>query len=119
MAKDKILVVGGGSWGTSFANYLANSADPKKREVKIWIREKEVIDTIRSIRENPIFLPDIKISPWLTPVHRLKKEAAAADIIVFAVPSKFIRDTFKELKNIAKKKDVVLVLGAGDVNKIC
>ena len=107
MAKNKILVVGGGSWGTAFANYLAASGDPAPREVKIWIREKEVIDSIRSIRENSIFLPGIKLAPGLIPVHRLKKEAGAADIIIFAVPSKFIRNTFKELKHSLKNKKIV------------
>lgn len=107
MPKNKLLVIGGGSWGTAFANYLATSKEPVQREVKIWVREKEVIDAIRSIRENPVFLPGIKLSQWLKPVHRLKKEAASADIIIFAVPSKFIRNTFKELKGTIKSKKIV------------
>ena len=107
MTKAKLLVIGGGSWGTAFANYLASSKQPPGREVKIWVREKEVIDAIRSTHENPVFLPDIKLSPWLKPVHKLKKDAAAADILIFAVPSKFIRFTFKGLKGIIKRKKIV------------
>ncbi|MGD2086172.1 MAG: NAD(P)H-dependent glycerol-3-phosphate dehydrogenase [Candidatus Aminicenantes bacterium] len=107
MGKDKLLVIGGGSWGTAFANYLASSKEPSDREVKIWVREKEVIDAIRSSHENPVFLPGIKLSPWLRPVHKLKKEAAAADILIFAVPSKFIRYTFQGLKGIAKRKKII------------
>jgi len=107
MAKQKILVVGGGSWGTAFANYLASSTGTAIREVRLWIREKEVIDSIRNLRENTIFLPGVKISQHLIPVHRLKKEASAADIIIFAVPSKFIRNTFKELKHTIKNKTIV------------
>lgn len=107
MDKDKLLIIGGGSWGTAFANYLASSRKPNDREVKIWIREKEVIDAIRTTHENPVFLQGIKLSQWLKPVHRLKKEAAAADILVFAVPSKFIRKIFKELKGIIKHKKVI------------
>ena len=100
MGKDKLLVIGGGSWGTAFANYLASSRNPNDREVKIWVREKQVIDAIRSTHENPVFLRGIKLSQGLKPVHKLKREAAAADILIFAVPSKFIRNTFKELKGI-------------------
>ena len=37
---DNILVVGGGSWGTAFADYLARLG----KKVKLWVREKEVID---------------------------------------------------------------------------
>jgi glycerol-3-phosphate dehydrogenase (NAD(P)+) len=107
MAKNKILVIGGGSWGTAFANYLATSRPSTEREVKIWVREKAVIDAIRATSENPIFLPGIKLSKWLKPVQKLKREAAAADVIIFAVPSKFIRNTFIELKSVVKNKNIV------------
>jgi glycerol-3-phosphate dehydrogenase (NAD(P)+) len=107
MGKNNILVIGGGSWGTAFANYLATSADPAGRSVKIWVREKEVIDAILSTHENPVFLPHIKLSPGLTPVAELKKEAEAADTIIFAVPSKFIRHTFEELKGSIENKQLV------------
>ena len=107
MGKVKLLVIGGGSWGTAFANYLASSKEPSSREVKIWVREKEVIDAIRFTRENPVFLRGIKLSQWLKPVHKLKREAAAADILIFAVPSKFIRHTFKELRGLVKNKKLI------------
>ncbi len=107
MGKVKLLVIGGGSWGTAFANYLASSKEPSSREVKIWVREKEVIDAIRFTRENPVFLRGIKLSQWLKPVHKLKREAAAADILIFAVPSKFIRHTFKELRGVVKNKKLI------------
>jgi glycerol-3-phosphate dehydrogenase (NAD(P)+) len=107
MGKVKLLVIGGGSWGTAFANYLASSKEPSSREVKIWVREKEVIDAIRFTHENPVFLRGIKLSQWLKPVHKLKREAAAADILIFAVPSKFIRHTFKELRGVVKNKKLI------------
>jgi glycerol-3-phosphate dehydrogenase (NAD(P)+) len=107
MGKDNILVVGGGSWGTAFANYLAVTADPEKRSVTIWVREKEIIAAILANRENPVFLPHITLSPRLLPAAELKKEAEAADTIIFAVPSKFIRHSFAELKGIVEHKRVV------------
>ena len=107
MGKVKLLVIGGGSWGTAFANYLASSKEPPGREVKIWVREKEVINAIRLTHENPVFLRGIKLSQWLKPVHKLKREAAAADILIFAVPSKFIRHTFKELRGVVKNKKLI------------
>jgi glycerol-3-phosphate dehydrogenase (NAD(P)+) len=107
MGKVKLLVIGGGSWGTAFANYLASSKEPPGREVKIWVREKEVLDAIRFTHENPVFLRGIKLSQWLKPVHKLKREAAAADILIFAVPSKFIRHTFKELRGLVKNKKLI------------
>lgn len=100
---DNILIVGGGSWGTSFANYLTL----KYKKIKIWIKEKEVIKSIKSIRENPVFLPGEKLSKGLIPVSDLQSEVKNADIIIFAVPSKFIRNIFEQLKRIIKNKMIV------------
>lgn len=112
-----ILVVGGGSWGTAVANYLAISCDRSDaeagidqkctRSVKIWMREQHIIDAIMAARENPVFLPGIQLSEDLIPVEKLLEEARAADIIVFAVPSKFIRKTFEDLNGIVKDKWLV------------
>ncbi len=91
---DNILVIGGGSWGTSFANYLALQG----HNVKLWVREKEVIESIEKFRENSLFLPEITLSENLFPVSELIDEVDNADIIIFAVPSKFIRKTFESLR---------------------
>jgi glycerol-3-phosphate dehydrogenase (NAD(P)+) len=101
---DKILVIGGGSWGTAFANYLALV---KKHPIKIWMREPEIIESIQSNHENHIFLSGITLSPYLMPVSDLKSEVNAVDIVIFAVPSKFMRNTFKELKGIVENKLIV------------
>lgn len=100
---DKILVVGGGSWGTAFANYLAQ----QKFRVKIWVREPEVIETIKSKRENTIFLPGILLSKFLEPVTDLNLEVQEADILIFAVPSKFILQIFKMIKRPLTNKIII------------
>lgn len=99
---DKILVIGGGSWGTAFANYLA-----QERPVKLWLREPDIIQSIQKQHENPIFLPGIPLSPQLEAISDLKKESRDSDIIIFAVPSKFIRQTFMELGNTLDGKYLV------------
>ncbi len=104
MNKSKILVIGGGSWGTAFANYLALA---RKHEIKIWLREADVREAILTRHENPIFLPGIKLSPLLTPVTDLITEATQANIILTVVPSKFIRETFKQLKDVLTDQIIV------------
>ena len=100
---DNILVVGGGSWGTAFANYLSSL----KRNVKIWIREEHVIQCIKSKGENTVFLPGINLSTHLIPVSDLESEARQASAIIFAVPSKFIRSIFSRIKETVGKKILV------------
>jgi glycerol-3-phosphate dehydrogenase (NAD(P)+) len=104
MDKYKILVIGGGSWGTAFANYLAASG---KGEIKIWLREPEVAEAIRTSRENPVFLQGFTLSQFLVPVTNLEEETKAADIVITVVPSKYIRHTFEQLKGIIEDKIIV------------
>ncbi len=100
----KILMIGGGSWGTAFANYLASA---KNHPIKIWLREPEIIESIKTNHENHVFLPGIKLSPNLIPTADLENEVKDADIIILAVPSKFIRNTFNQLKGLVENKLIV------------
>jgi glycerol-3-phosphate dehydrogenase (NAD(P)+) len=97
-------MIGGGSWGTAFANYLASA---KNHPIKIWLREPEIIESIKTNHENHVFLPGIKLSPNLIPTADLENEVKDADIIILAVPSKFIRNTFNQLKGLVENKLIV------------
>ncbi len=99
----KILTIGGGSWGTAFSNYLTRNVP----EIKIWIREEDVIKTIIENGENELFLPGIKLSKGLIPVSDLKKNVFGSDIIILAVPSKFMRLVLEGIKNEIEGKTIV------------
>ena len=71
------------------------------------MREKEIVEAVVAKRENTVFLPGIELSPGLIPVVDLLPEARDADIIIFAVPSKYIRKTFQELRGISENKIIV------------
>jgi glycerol-3-phosphate dehydrogenase (NAD(P)+) len=106
---DNILVVGGGSWGTAFANYLALLG----KRVKLWVREKEVIESILTKHENTTFLPGIQLAANLNPVADLEVEAGRADILILAVPSKFIRAVMLRIKNMRPDKQMLVNLSKG------
>jgi glycerol-3-phosphate dehydrogenase (NAD(P)+) len=106
---DNILVVGGGSWGTAFANYLARLG----KKVELWVREKEVIQSILSRRENTIFLPGIQLAANLNPVTDLESAASGADVVILAVPSKFIRAVMLRIKNVQADKQTLVNLSKG------
>ncbi|MEI6613491.1 MAG: 2-dehydropantoate 2-reductase N-terminal domain-containing protein, partial [Chrysiogenales bacterium] len=106
---DNILVVGGGSWGTSFANYLARLG----KKVKLWILEKGVIQSILTGRENTLFLPGIKLAANLEPVADLEGEAGKADLLILAVPSKFIRAVMLRIKNVRPEQQELVSLSKG------
>jgi len=105
----EILVVGGGSWGTAFAHYLTTLGRP----VRLWVREEEVIASIRRCRENRIFLPGIQLNQDLVPVADLAVEAARSDILILAVPSKFMRAVMTGLVKAAVRRPVFVNLSKG------
>jgi glycerol-3-phosphate dehydrogenase (NAD(P)+) len=106
---DKILVIGGGSWGTAFADYLAR----QETQVRIWVREKEVLESINSFRENKVFLPGVGLADNLEAVADLEGESGQADLLILAVPSKFIRSVMLRLKAAWRQDQVLVNLSKG------
>jgi glycerol-3-phosphate dehydrogenase (NAD(P)+) len=106
---DSILVIGGGSWGTAFADYLAR----QEQDVRVWVREPEVLEAILSGRENRVFLPGIELAPGLGASADLEGEAGRARILVLAVPSKFIRAVMRRLQAVRREDHVLVNLSKG------
>jgi len=100
---NNILVVGGGSWGTAFADYLGRHLGP----LRIWVREDDVRRAMKERGENPRFLPDTPLSPNLEPVGDLEAAVKNADLIVHAVPSKFSRAVFERLRPVLEDQIIV------------
>ncbi|MGA7105735.1 MAG: NAD(P)H-dependent glycerol-3-phosphate dehydrogenase [Candidatus Deferrimicrobiaceae bacterium] len=84
----RIAVIGGGSWGTAFAAMLAE----RHKNVSLWVREEEVCATIRSDRENRVFLPGVKVPEGIRATTSLEEALAGGTIIALAVPSQHMRD---------------------------
>lgn len=53
----KLGVIGGGAWGTA----LAQVASAAGRETLLWAMEADVVEAVNSRRENPIFLPGVRL----------------------------------------------------------
>lgn len=52
-------VIGGGAWGTALAQVAAG----KGHDTLLWAREPEVVSGINGSHENPLFLPQVPLSP--------------------------------------------------------
>ncbi len=89
----KAAVIGAGAWGTALANLLASKGMP----VRIWAYEREVVEDIRSKRENTAFLPGIKLHQNITPTGALADAIHQATLIIFAVPSHAARTVLSQL----------------------
>ncbi len=51
-----VAIIGGGSWGTALAIHAARSG----AGVRLWAREREVVEAIRTRRRSPWYLADIR-----------------------------------------------------------
>ncbi|MCU0539333.1 MAG: NAD(P)-dependent glycerol-3-phosphate dehydrogenase [Desulfobacterales bacterium] len=85
----RVAVVGGGSWGTTLANLLAE----KGLRVELWVFEPEVAEQIRTLRENRLFLPGVALAPNLNATTNLPQAVADKELVVVVVPSHVLRAT--------------------------
>ena len=51
----KVATIGAGNWGTALSSSLAALG----HDVRLWAYEKEVVESIRTRRENSLFMPGI------------------------------------------------------------
>jgi glycerol-3-phosphate dehydrogenase (NAD(P)+) len=87
-----ITVLGAGSWGTALAIHLARGGE----RVRLWARNPEVVEAIRSRRRNPWYLADVELPPSV----EATSDAAAlttATLVIVAVPSEFFASTLARL----------------------
>ncbi|HSR12685.1 MAG TPA: NAD(P)H-dependent glycerol-3-phosphate dehydrogenase [Thermodesulfobacteriota bacterium] len=87
-----ISVIGGGSWGTALANLLAETLE----SVFLWVYEEELVGEIRLKRENPLFLPGIRLLDPVTPTHSLEEAFGGKSVIICVVPSHALREVFRK-----------------------
>nr|WP_315047430.1 NAD(P)H-dependent glycerol-3-phosphate dehydrogenase [uncultured Leptotrichia sp.] len=106
-----ILVIGGGSWGTCLSKLLVEN----KNNVFLWEYNEETRNVIREKRENPVFLPGIKLPNELNVVDNyceiLKNENI--DVILLATPTQFLRPILKNLKECLSYKVIIVNVAKG------
>ena len=107
--REKIAVVGAGSWGTAIANLLGQ----KEYDVRLWIREKEVFEEVKTEHENKTFLPGIKLSKNIRPFIELREAIEGVSIVVIGAPSQFVRPVLKSLLPYIKENQIVLNIAKG------
>src|SRR5207247_7277288 len=100
-----IAIVGGGSWGTALAIHLARSGGA----VRLWAREPEVVEGIRTRRRSPWYLPDLEIPSGVAATTEVAEAVRGASLVVVVVPSEFFAAT---LKSVGPLSDAVPIVTA-------
>ena len=84
----KIGVLGAGTWGMALARMLANSG----HHVTVWSALEREVDEFSATRRHPN-LPDMVIPDAIVFTKQIEKVCKSMDILLFAVPSPFVRST--------------------------
>jgi len=108
----RIAVLGAGSWGTTLAILLAENS----HQVSLWSYREEDAERIRATRENPAFLPGIKIPLAVRVENDLESTVDGAEMIVCAVPSQFLRSVVCRLGNLPAQGLTVVNVAKGVEN---
>jgi glycerol-3-phosphate dehydrogenase (NAD(P)+) len=90
----RVVVFGGGSWGTTVASIAARRSDTLQ-----WVRSEETAEDINERHRNLKYLGDeVELSPSLKATTDFEAAADSADVVVMAVPSHGFRDVLTELR---------------------
>lgn len=84
----KVTILGTGTWGIALARLLAN----KGYSVFAWSKFEQEVTNLRTNRIHPN-LPGVLLPESITYCTDMQEAIAGSHIVVFAVPSVFIRET--------------------------
>jgi glycerol-3-phosphate dehydrogenase (NAD(P)+) len=98
-----IGVIGGGSWGTALAIHLARAGGA----VRLWAREPEVVEGIRTARRNPFYLSDVECPPGIQATGDPGEAVRDAAVVIVVVPSEFFAATLKNVGGIPPDVPIV------------
>lgn len=104
----KIAIIGSGSWGTALGVCLARNGN----EVKIWSFSEEEKRSINEERKC-IFLPKANIPDNIICSSDFNEVLEGAEIILHVTPSKFVRSTLKQYKDLVKKDQLFIMCSKG------
>jgi glycerol-3-phosphate dehydrogenase (NAD(P)+) len=104
-AKEKISIIGGGSWATAIAKILSTNG----HDITWWVRQAETVNYIRAHRHNPKYLSSVSFDlPATNITNDLNTALEASDYIVLGVPSYYLAGTLDKTDTKHLKDKVII-----------
>jgi len=91
----KIVVIGGGSWGTALAIALTRSRAPHR--VALWIYEADICEAVRTRRANDVFLPGFEIPRDVEATNSFAEALDGASVVLGVMPSGHARALYTQM----------------------
>jgi glycerol-3-phosphate dehydrogenase (NAD(P)+) len=102
-----IAIIGAGGCGTALAITMAR----KPRDVRLWAYEPYLVETMIATRENPIYLPSVRVPETVRFTNSIRDVLDGAGIVLMAVPSHVYRQVFSEMLPLLNR-DMLFVSAA-------
>ena len=103
-----IGVIGAGAWGTALAQMLSAGG----RDVLLWAREPEVVESINTRHENTLYLPSAVLDENLKATESLH-EAAQRDVLLLVTPAQHVRATLKSIRSELSEGKTLVICAKG------
>ena len=104
----KIGVLGAGTWGIALARMLCNAGN----DVSVWSAVETEIDMLSSSRKHPN-LPGVELPDRIVYTKDIANICADKDILVFAVPSMFVRATAQKVAPYLASGQIIVDVAKG------
>ncbi len=105
---NNVGVLGAGTWGMALASMLA----VKGHKVTVWSKIEKEVEDLSSTRVHPN-LPGMKVPESVSFTTDIKEAVSAAEIVVFAVPSVFVRSTAREASPYIRSDHIIVDVAKG------
>lgn len=104
----RISVLGAGTWGVALARLLHNAG----HRVTIWSAIEKEIEHLEATRRHPNF-PDTLLPEQIAYTKDIKTACADQDMIVFAVPSPYVRTTARKAAPYVTANQIIVDVAKG------
>ncbi|KKB37962.1 Glycerol-3-phosphate dehydrogenase [Bacillus thermotolerans] len=107
--KERVAVLGAGSWGTALAIVLADNG----HEVRLWSHNREQVTELNEQHTNKRYLPDVMLPENIFGYHSLEEALVGVEIVVLAVPTKAVREVLQQVKEVKTDSFMVVHVSKG------
>jgi len=87
-----VAVLGAGSWGTALAVHLGRIG----HHVRLWARDRVLVDEMSARRANTVYLPEITLPDTVSVTNAIDEALGASDLVVSAIPSHGCRTVMRQ-----------------------
>ncbi|OBZ00234.1 glycerol-3-phosphate dehydrogenase [Streptococcus dysgalactiae subsp. equisimilis] len=109
MTKQKVAILGPGSWGTALSQVLNDNG----HDVRLWGNIPAQIDEINTEHTNKHYFKDIVLDEKVKATLDLREALADVDAVLFVVPTKVTRLVAKQVAEVLDHKVVVMHASKG------